>query len=185
MGRNMAFPLYLLLACPLLPPVREADVFLTVVHDSVAMRPTKVALIKLTDHQIRGLAGLLGFSKDLKQLTKSELPDAFLAALDAHCDGEVPDYVWKIGRARTVNDSMADLRARVAAAAEELEGDSAPFSSMKKKSKGGPSAAPLNPQESPEGSLKNPRRSLRLAGKAAEMELDESDSESDHDGDDD
>ena len=78
-------------------------------------------------------------------MTKAKLPDAFLAAIDAHCDGEVLDYVWKIGRARTVNDSMANLTARVAAVAEELEGDSAPFSSLKKKSKGGPSAAPLNP----------------------------------------
>ena len=115
--------------------MREADVFLTVVHDSVAMRPIKVALIKLTDHQIRGLARLLGFSKDLKQFTKSEMTDAFLAALDAHFDGEVPDYVWKIGRARMVNDSMADLRAHVAVAAEELEGDSAPFSSLKRSPK--------------------------------------------------
>lgn len=99
-----------------MPLALVVDVFLSVVHDFIAMRPTKVALIKLTDHQIRCLAGLLGFSKTLKQLTKVELLDAFLAALDAHCDGEVPDYVWKIGRARMVNDSLADLRARVAEA---------------------------------------------------------------------
>ena len=144
---------------------------MTVVHDSVTMRPTKVALIKLTEQQIRSLAGFLGFLKDLKQLTKDDLPDAFLAALDAHCDGEVPDYVLNIGRATTVNDSMADLRARVATAAERVGGRFCPIFNAEKKSKGGPSAAPLNPQESPEVLLKNPRRSLRLVGKSAEMEL--------------
>ena len=42
-----------------------------------------------------------------------------------HCDGELLDYVWRIGRARMVNDAMADLRARVAVADEVFEGDSA------------------------------------------------------------
>ena len=60
------------------------------------MRPKATTLEKLTDFQIRGLAGLLGFSGDLKGLVKSELPDAFLAALDEHCEGEMPDHVWRI-----------------------------------------------------------------------------------------
>ena len=46
------------------------------------MRPTEEQLAKLTDFQIRGLAGLLGFSGLIKGCVKSELPAAFLAALD-------------------------------------------------------------------------------------------------------
>ena len=84
------------------------------------MRPTERSLAKLTDHQIRGLAGLLGFTGALTGLVKSELPAAFLAALDDHCDGEIPDHVWKIGRTRTMKDSLTSLRQHVAMAAHEL-----------------------------------------------------------------
>ena len=74
------------------------------------MRPKESTLEKLTDFQIRGLAGLLGFSGALKGHVKAELPAVFLAALDAHCEGEVPDHVWKIARTRTEKDSLVLLR---------------------------------------------------------------------------
>ena len=54
------------------------------------MRPTEEQLAKLTDFQIRGLAGLLGFSGAIKGVVKSELPAAFLAALDKKVGGENP-----------------------------------------------------------------------------------------------
>ena len=138
----------------------EVDVSLGVGHDSVMMRPPKAAHIKLTDFQIHGLAGLLSFSKDLKYLTKAELPDAFLVALDAHCEGEMPDHVWKIGRTRTVNDSMAELRTRVAEVVESMEVDSTPSSSQKKQYLAGPSAPPKHPKGSPEVIFKQPCRSF-------------------------
>ena len=54
------------------------------------MRPTEEQLAKLTDHQIRGLAGLLGFSGAIKGYVKAELPAAFLAALDKKSGGDIP-----------------------------------------------------------------------------------------------
>ena len=83
------------------------------------MWPTESTLGKLTDYQIRGLAGLLGFTGSLKGLVKAELPTAFLAALDEYCEGEIPEHVWRIGRTRTDKDSMATLRQRVAVAMKE------------------------------------------------------------------
>ena len=87
------------------------------------MRPKESTLAKLTDYQIRGLAGLLGFMGALKGLTKFELPAAFLAALDEQCGGEIPDHVWKIGCTRTLKDSMTSLRQRIAEATRELGED--------------------------------------------------------------
>ena len=146
------------------------------------MRPKKETLEKLTDFQIRGLAGLLGFSGALKGFVKSELPDVFLAALDKFCEGEMPEYVWRIGKVRTEKDSLASMKQRVAAAARELEAESTK-KSTRKGTQGGASQDSPNPKESPSFSLKNPRRSLRLAGKSAEMELDDSDSDHDDDAD--
>ena len=144
------------------------------------MRPKKETLEKLTDFQIRGLAGLLGFSGSLKGFVKSELPDAFLAALDEYCEGDMPEHVWRIGKVRTDKDSLASMKQRVAAAARELEAETTKKSS-KKSTQGGVSQDSPNPKESPSFSLQNPRRSLRLAGKSALMELD--DPNSDHDED--
>ena len=70
--------------------------------------------------QIRGLPGLLGFSGALKGYVKSELPEVFLAAVGEYCEGEMPDYVWWIGKTRADKDSLVSLRQRVAAAAREL-----------------------------------------------------------------
>ena len=73
------------------------------------MRPKESELAKLTDFQIRGLVGLLGFFGSLKGYIKSELPAVFLAALDDHCEGEMPDHVWRIGKTRTDKDSLVSL----------------------------------------------------------------------------
>ena len=54
------------------------------------MRPTEDELAKLTDLQIRGLTGLLGFSGLIKGYVKAELPAAFLAALDKKGGGDYP-----------------------------------------------------------------------------------------------
>ena len=73
------------------------------------MRPKESTLAKLTDYQIRGLAGLLGVTGALKGLAKFELPNAFLVALDDQCGGEIPDRIWKIGCTHTLKDSMTLL----------------------------------------------------------------------------
>ena len=144
------------------------------------MRPKTETLAKLTDFQIRGLAGLLGFSGSLKGYVKSELPEVFLAALDEFCDGDMPEHVWRIGKTRTEKDSLASMKQRVAAAARELEAETTK-KSLRKGTQGGASQDSPNPKESPSYSLQNPRRSLRLAGKEATMELDDSDSNHDED----
>ena len=147
------------------------------------MRPKESTLAKLTDFQIRGLAGLLGFSGAIKGYVKAELPAAFLAALDAHCEGEMPEHVWRIGKTRTDKDSLASLRQRVAIAArersEEMSGRLGRRSSM---TKGGGLISPT-PQESPDPVKVPLRRSERLARKSAQMELDDSDSDAEHDQD--
>ena len=74
------------------------------------MRPKENTLEKLTDYQIRGLASLLGFTRALKGYIKAELPAVFLAALDEHCEGEIPDHVWKIGRIGTKKDALVLMR---------------------------------------------------------------------------
>ena len=67
-------------------------------------------------------------------------------------------------------------------AARELSEEQAGKSSRKVTQEGASRGSP-NPLESPEFSVKNPRRSLRLARKSTLMELDESDSDHDHDAD--
>ena len=85
------------------------------------MRPKESTLAKLTDYQIRGLAGLLGFTRALKGYVKAELLAVFLATLDEHCEGEILDHMWKIGRTHTEKDSLASMRQRVAIATHELD----------------------------------------------------------------
>ena len=108
-------------------------------------------------------------------MTKSELHQAFLEALDKHHDGEMLDYVWRIGKERTTENSMPELRGRVGAAQEEEAAKAT--AGLKRSAEGGPSAGPKGPQEPQSGLSKPPRRSLRLAGKLATMELDDSDAE--------
>ena len=142
------------------------------------MRPKESELAKLTDFQIRGLAGLLGFSGALKGYIKSELPAVFLTALDDHCEGEMPDHVWRIGKTRTDKDSLVSLRQRVAIAARESSDD--PSGRTGKKgtlTKGSTSSKSPHPRGSPDIEIPRPRRSERLARKSIQMELDESDSD--------
>ena len=84
------------------------------------MRPKESTLEKLTDFQIRGLARMLGFSSALKGYVKSELLAVFLATLDAHCEGEIPDHVGCIAKTRTDKDSLVSLRQCMAIATHEL-----------------------------------------------------------------
>ena len=73
------------------------------------MRPKESTLAKLTDFQICGLTGLLGFFGAIKGYVKEELPAAFLAALNAHCEGKMLEHMWCIGKMRTDKDSLALL----------------------------------------------------------------------------
>ena len=131
------------------------------------MRPKESELVKLTDFQIRGLVGLLGFSGALKGYIKSELPAVFLAALDDHCEGEMPDHVWRIGKTRTDKDSLVSLRQRVAIATRESSDD--PSGRTGKKgtlTKGSTSSKSPHPRGSPDIEIPRPRRSERLARKS-------------------
>ena len=144
------------------------------------MRPKESTLAKLTDYQIRGLAGLLGFTGALKGLTKFELPAAFLAALDERCGGEIPDHIWKIGRTRTLKDSMTSLRQRVAEAARELGEDPAESGfGMATLTVGATRRSPT-PQGVSAGGRSRPLGRGR-AGKATAMALANDDEESDLD----
>ena len=137
------------------------------------MRPTEEQLVQLTDHQIRGLAGLLGFSGLLKGCVKSELPAAFLAALDKKGGGDIPLHIWRIGRARTISDSLETLKQRVAAAAREAE---ATGSGRPRSSTAGPSRGSMHPLDTLEADPLPRRRSARLARRERRMEIDDSDS---------
>ena len=137
------------------------------------MRPTEEQLAQLTDHQIRGLAGLLGFSGLIKGAVKAKLPAAFLAALDKKCGGDIPTHIWRIGREQTPADSLESLRQRVAAAARDDEEAS---TGRKRLMKAGPSRGTPLPQ-GPLDAEPLPRcRSARLARRECAMDLDDSDS---------
>ena len=124
------------------------------------MRPTEEQLAQLTDHQIRGLAGLLGFSGLIKGMVKAELPAAFLAALDKKCGGDIPSHIWRIGRERTPADSLESLKQRVAAAARKVE--EAPIG-RGRSTQAGPSRGTPIPQDFLEAEPLPRRRSERLA----------------------
>ena len=87
------------------------------------MRPKASTLAKLTDYQMHGLTGLLCFTGALKGYVKAKLLAVFLAALDEHCEGEIPEHVWRIGRTRTDKDSLVSLGQRVVVATHELSED--------------------------------------------------------------
>ena len=137
------------------------------------MRPTEEQLAKLTDFQIRGLAGLLGFSGLIKGAVKAELPAAFLAALDKKGGGDIPTHIWHIGRERTTADSLESLKQRVAAAAREVEDAS---TGRKRLTKAGLSHGTPLPQDPLDTEPPPRRRSERLAHRERAMDLDDSDS---------
>ena len=137
------------------------------------MRPTEEQLAKLTDFQIRGLAGLLGFSGALKGVVKAELPAAFLAALDKKVGGDIPLHIWRIGRARTTSDSLETLKQRVAAAARETEDAAA---GRPRSTNAGPSRGSINPLDPLDADPLPRRRSARLARRERRMDIDDSDS---------
>ena len=147
------------------------------------MRPTESMLERLTDYQIRGLAGLLGFTGALRGLVKAELPAAFLAALEKDHDGVIPAHIWKIGSTRTDKDSMMAMRQRVALATRE-RGDEPPTKKSAGRS-GKTSRGTEIPPDSTDGNAQGRRRSARLARKTVQMELDASDSDEDLDKDED
>ena len=138
------------------------------------MRPTEEQLAQLTDHQIRGLAGLLGFSGLIKGMVKAELPAAFLAALDKKCGGDIPSHIWRIGRERTPADSLESLKQRVAAAARNVEEEP---TGRRRSTQAGPSRGTPIPQDFLEAEPLPRRRSERLARRERAMDLDDSDSE--------
>ena len=137
------------------------------------MRPTEEQLAQLTDHQIRGLAGLLGFSGLIKGAVKAKLPAAFLAALDKKCGGDVPTHIWRIRRERTPADSLESLRQRVAAAARDVEEAS---TGRKRLTKAGPSRGTPLPQDPLDAEPLPRHRSARLARRECAMDLDDSNS---------
>ena len=138
-------------------------------------------LERLTDYQIRGLAGLLGFTGALRGLVKAELPAAFLAALEKDHDGVIPAHIWKIGSTRTEKDSMMAMRQRVALATRE-RGEEPP--TKKSAGRSGETSRGTDIQhESTDENAQGRRRSVRLARKTVQMELDVSDSDEDPDKD--
>ena len=73
--------IYVFLSCPL-PLLAWGCKVNAVLCVLKTMRPTEPQLEKLTDFQIRGLAGLLRFLGALKGHVKAELPVVFLTTLD-------------------------------------------------------------------------------------------------------
>ena len=137
------------------------------------MRPTEEQLAQLTDHQIRGLAGLLGFSGLIKGYVKAELPAAFLAALDKKGGGDIPTHIWRIGRERTPADSLESLKQRVAAAARDVAEGS---TGRRRLTKTGSSRGTPLPPDILDAEPPPRRRSARLARRERAMDLDDSDS---------
>ena len=136
------------------------------------MRPTEEQLAKLTDFQIRELAGLLGFSGAIKGVVKAELPAAFLAALDKKVGGDIPLHIWHIGRARTTTDSLETLKQRVAAAARETKDAAA---GRPRSTNAGPSRGLINLLDPLNADPLPRRRSARLAHRECRMDIDDSD----------
>ena len=61
-----------------------------------------------------------GFHLGTKGLCEGRTAAIFLAALDEHCEGEIPEYVWRIRQTRIDKDSLASLRQHVAMTMHEL-----------------------------------------------------------------
>ena len=154
--------IYLFLSCRL-PPLVWGCTVDAVLCALKTMRPTEPQLEKLTGFQIRGLASLLGFPRALKGHIKAELPTVVLVALDDHCEGEIPEHVWRIGRTQSDKDSLASMRQRVVVVASELSEEAMGTVKRSTTTKGGASHSSPNPM----GSSDKPLPQRRCVGTVA------------------